>query len=95
MESLMKTNKSSYPVRGKGKNSVIEEYFKDGTLCARGSYRNGEKTGQWKYYLRTGDLRAVGRYSKGKLEGTWKWYRENGELMQTGAFKDQKLVTSG
>ena len=38
---------------GGAKNGIVEEHFKDGTLASVGEFRDGEKTGEWKYYCAT------------------------------------------
>jgi len=57
----MKSDKSRYDASGQLKNGLFKEHFKDGSLSCVGKYKDGEKTGEWKYYLRNGVLRAVGR----------------------------------
>ena len=83
-------DKSRHESKGRPKDGIFKEYFKDGTLSCVGQYSRGEKTGEWKYYLRNGLLKAVGKFSYGKMIGEWTWYRENGEVMQIGAFNDEK-----
>ncbi len=46
-----------------------EERHKDGSLACTGRYRNGLKSGEWKYYLKNGQLRASGECTDGKMSG--------------------------
>ena len=80
-------DKSKQESKGRPKNGIFKEYFKDGTLSNLGQFSRGKKTGEWKYYLRNGLLKAVGKFSHGKMTGEWTWYRENGEVM----LRDRRL----
>jgi len=83
--ALMKIDNSKFDKDGKLKQGVHQEYFKNGSLSCKGIFKDGEKTGEWKYFLANGLLKAVGKYIKGKMTGEWKWYRENGKLLQIGS----------
>ncbi len=89
----MKFDNSKYDKNGKLKNGLHRDHFKDGSVSAEGHFKNGERTGEWKYYLLTGKLKAIGNYTHGKITGEWKWYRENGKLMQTGSFDNDEKKT--
>lgn len=43
-------------------------------LCTQGQYRNGLKTGHWKYFDLTKTLRLEGDYSNDLRSGEWKYY---------------------
>ena len=81
----MKIDNSKFDKDGKLKQGPHQEYFKNGTVSCEGNFKDGERTGEWKYYLANGQLKAIGNYINGKMTGEWKWYRENGKLMQTGS----------
>lgn len=63
----MKLDKSKVAARGRLKNGLFKEFFKDGALSCVDKFHNGEKTGEWKYYLRNGSLKAIGVYTNGKM----------------------------
>ena len=81
----MKVDNSKFDKDGKLKQGPHQECFKNGSVSCEGNFKDGERTGEWKYYLANGQLKAIGNYINGKMTGEWKWYRENGKLMQTGS----------
>jgi len=65
-----------------------EEYYLDGKVKLKGSYKNGKKYGKWEYYFITGTLEQKGSYdSNGKYTGEWNWYYENGNLLRREEFR--------
>jgi len=54
----MKINESRFDADARLENGRFEEYFKDGSLASTGAYKDGEKTGEWKYYLLNGQLKV-------------------------------------
>jgi antitoxin component YwqK of YwqJK toxin-antitoxin module len=78
----MKASGSKYDTEGNLRNGPYQEHFKE-----------GEKTGDWKYFLKNGRVKAFGRYAHDKMNGEWTWYRESGELWQTGAFDENEKRT--
>ncbi len=59
------------------------------SVSCKGIYKDGCRTGEWKYYLANGLLKAIGNYVVCKMTEEWKCYRENGKLMQTGSFDNE------
>jgi len=50
-------------------------YHPNGVISGMGSYKNGKKSGDWKFYNDKNDLISSGKYELGKLHGIWKtWY---------------------
>jgi antitoxin component YwqK of YwqJK toxin-antitoxin module len=48
---FMKMDNNKFDKNGELKNGVHKEYFKDGSVSCEGEFKDGERTGQWKYYL--------------------------------------------
>lgn len=70
-------------------SSVINgtwEKYEDSVLVARGSYKNGKKTGNWTYWYPNGQIREEGHFRKGEKDGMWvQWYKD-GEVMWKGVW---------
>lgn len=64
-----------------------EETFADGTVSARGQYRNGLKTGPWVVFNRAGGVKGRGSFVDGEMDGAWEWFREDGSKMRSGHFQ--------
>ncbi len=63
------------------KNGVLEvsTHYPDGTLEAKGSFRNGEKHGMWNYFYSNGKLSQVRHYENGESVGEVKSYYPDGK----------------
>jgi len=72
-------------VSGDVVNGPYEEY-RDSVLVARGSYKNGKKTGSWTYWYPNGQIKAEGHYRKGKEDGMWVQWYDDGEMMWKGIY---------
>lgn len=60
---------------------VWTEYHHTGEFRGKGVYKEGNRTGDWKFYYASGKLEQEGRYDKkGRAQGAWKWYYESGKL---------------
>jgi len=69
------------------REGIWEEYYVNGNLKARGTYRNDLKVGNWVYYHENGQLEQQGVYAEnGKPLGKWVWYYENGNLWREEFF---------
>ena len=58
----------------------------------QGSFKNGEKVGDWVGYHENGQLSHEGNYKNGKKVGDWVSYHENGQLSHEGNYKNGKKV---
>jgi len=71
------------------RDSVSVNYFPDGTLRSKGSYHNGDKTGEWKYYNEAGDITREEQYNNtGDLDGITKSYAPGNSLRVEYSYKD-------
>lgn len=60
---------------------VWTEYHNTGEFRGKGVYKEGNRTGDWKFYYASGKLEQEGKYDKkGRAQGPWKWYYESGKL---------------
>ena len=67
-------------------------FFPKGKMKSEGDYKDGKKTGVWKYYHENGNLMQTGSYMEDKAEGTWTWYYENGKLLRQETYKNGKEI---
>ena len=74
--------------------SVIN-FFSNGQLDYKGSFKNGKKEGIWVGYYLDGQLRFKGRYKNGKRHGRWETKTKYGQKKrwQSGMFKDDIRVS--
>ena len=57
------------------KQGTWTEYHNDGSIKAKGFYKNNKKVGDWMYYYENGNIEQIGKYdSKGRAQGNWEWY---------------------
>ncbi len=63
---------------------VKKEYWENGNLKSKISYKDNLKNGEEKYYYPNGKLESVFTYKNGIKEGPYSTYYENGSLEKTG-----------
>ena len=56
------------------------EYFKDGTLRARGQMLNGLLHGYWEWFRKDGGRMRSGHFERGVQVGTWTTYDRGGKV---------------
>ncbi len=65
-----------------------EEYYLNGKIKSKGTYKDGKKYGKWEYYFTTGKVEQKGAYgANGRYTGEWNWYYENGNLLRREEFR--------
>lgn len=72
------------------KDGVIQTdnwYHKNGKTLALGQYKDGKKTGKWKFYQESGALKQIERYKDGKEDGNWVWFYSNNQIACRGKYK--------
>ena len=72
-----------------GKEESSEEYYKNGALKAKASFKDGN--GYREEYDEKGTLRKKSFYMNGKLDGYTEEYDENGVLRKKSLYKNGKL----
>ena len=74
--------------------SVIN-FFSNGQLDYKGSFKNGKKEGIWVGYYLDGQLRFKGRYKNGKRHGRWETKTKYGQKKrwQSGMFKNDIRIS--
>lgn len=61
---------------------------RDGKVLAKGKYRSGNKTGEWKYYYENGNLKSKGKYINSQKTGKWEEFYSNGNIEWNGWYKN-------
>jgi antitoxin component YwqK of YwqJK toxin-antitoxin module len=80
--------------KDEAKEILIKEilYYEDGTKKLEGSYKNGERTGEWSYWYPNGNLWSRGSYKAGIDNGLKTVWHENGQKYYEGDLKDGKRI---
>ena len=86
----MKMDNSKIDKEGKLKQGVHHEYFKNGSLSCKGSFKEGERIGEWKWYRENGELMQTGSLDNDIKTGVWTRYRPDGKLMDKTEFLNGK-----
>lgn len=67
------------------------DYYPDGSIRAKGEFKDGNKLGKWVYYFQDGSIEQEGFYNKnGQFTGEWRWYYQNGKLQRREEFRRGK-----
>ena len=92
LDKLLELNGLKYEINSQTPfTGVATEYYENGQLRYKHTYKDGELNGLSEGYSENGQLMAKGNYKDGKQNGiTWSYY-ENGQLSYKGTFKDGKL----
>ena len=70
------------------KNGTYEEYYDNGQLLAKCTYKDGVEDGPYEEYYENGQLWEKCTYKDGKLDGPYETYHQNGQLWEKGTYKD-------
>ena len=76
-------------------DGAVINFFSNGQLDYKGSFKNGRKEGIWVGYYLDGQLRFKGRYKNGKRHGRWETktkYRQK-KRWQSGMFENDVRVS--
>ena len=69
---------------------VSTEYYENGQLKEKRTYKDGAQNGLGASYYENGRLEKKWNWKDGKLHGLWEGYYENGELRDKTIWKDGK-----
>lgn len=56
------------------------EYFRDGTVRARGQMQDGLLTGYWEWFRKGGARMRSGHFERGEQVGEWTTYDKDGNV---------------
>ena len=76
-------------------DGAVINFFSNGQLDYKGSFKNGRKEGIWVGYYLDGQLRFKGRYKNGKRHGRWETKTKYGQKKrwQSGMVKNDVRVS--
>lgn len=57
-----------------------KEYYPNGVLRCKGTFKRGKKQEHWVYYYEDGAVEQEGDFAQGRYEGRWIWYYPNGSV---------------
>jgi antitoxin component YwqK of YwqJK toxin-antitoxin module len=55
-------------------------YYENGNIARKGSYKDDLAEGEWRYYFENGQLYSKGSYVNGNKDGIWEYYNKDGSL---------------
>lgn len=67
------------------------DYYRSGTVKAKGKYVNNLREGKWQFYFENGKIEQTGTYKLGRQSGAWKWFYDTGEILIEEEFYNGKL----
>jgi antitoxin component YwqK of YwqJK toxin-antitoxin module len=73
-------------------NGLYEEFYKDGQLNYRYSFKEGKEDGEWSWYTEGGTMIKLETYKDGQLHGPWSSWYENGQQRVKGQFENGEEV---
>ena len=73
------------------KDGLVELYYDQGIVAARGKAEKNARMGQWQHFYETGEILAYGDYFDGLKVGEWTFNYSNGKVKAQGKFlSDEK-----
>jgi antitoxin component YwqK of YwqJK toxin-antitoxin module len=66
------------------------EYYPNGNVRVKGTFKNNLKDGEWEYYYENGKLWSKGTFRNGKSEGIFTIYNKDGTLFMKSSYKNGK-----
>ncbi len=73
-------------------DGIVTEYFTNGKIAKRYTYKNGVIHGICKDYFTSGELKERCRYRNGKRDGTFKEYYKSGKIKIKGKYRKNQKV---
>ncbi len=74
------------------KGNTLTYFYKNGTVKAKGPFKNNMMEGKWVFYRETGQLWVIGNFKNNKKNGSWIRYDRKDKLEYDETFKDNKIV---
>ena len=85
----LKTRITYHPKNDGGeKHGPYEEYYANGGLFIKETYKDGKRHGLRDMYYKSGKLSSIENYKDGKRHGLMENYYESGQLRTTKTYKD-------
>ena len=78
INAFAKATIQSHNARFPKKDGTFLEYYDNGYLKQKGSYRDGQMQGKWQWYRKDGSLMRTGSFRLGEKTGEWATYSRDG-----------------
>ncbi|MEO7617660.1 MAG: hypothetical protein ABIS59_02355 [Candidatus Saccharibacteria bacterium] len=62
------------------------QYHKDGTIWAKGAFKDGKMHGQWEWYRKDGTVMRAGEMRNNKQVGDWTTFAADGRVVKVTNF---------
>ncbi|UII22245.1 rhomboid family intramembrane serine protease [Fulvivirga ligni] len=73
-------------------NGPVRDYFRNGAIQMKGTYKKGIKDGVFLYYTEDSVYSAVGRYQNEDRVGKWEEFHKNGSLAQEVRYAERSYL---
>lgn len=70
----------------------VRDYYMDGKIQMKGSYKAGLKDGVFIYYSKNNTYEAAGRYVNETHTGKWEYFHKNGKLQSEMRYQDRAYL---
>lgn len=75
------------------KEGEWKHYYKEKTLCFKGTFKNNLPVGKHYFYFNNGQIMKSGKYKKGLKTGEWRTFNKEGVFIHTYYYDRGKLVS--
>ncbi len=75
------------------KEGEWKHFYKEKTICFRGTFKNNIPVGRHFYYFNNGQVMKYGKYKKGLKTGDWRTYNKDGVFIHTYYYQRGKIVS--
>lgn len=66
------------------------DYYPNGNIRIKGTYKNNLRDGLWEYYFENGKIWSTGTFKNGKSDGIFTIYNKDGSLFMKSSYKNGK-----
>lgn len=89
-----KNNLTEYGLFKMGsKEGEWKHFYKEKTLCFKGTFKNNIPVGKHYYYFNNGQIMKSGKYKKGLKTGDWRTFNKEGVFIHSYCYNKGKLVS--
>lgn len=75
-----------------GSDITVLQYYPNGVLRERGTFRGVDRHGSWMSYNQFGELEGRAEYTAGERSGTWQLWYSNGQLMSETRYQNGNAI---
>ena len=71
---------------------VKEEFYDNGQIESRLSYKDGKRHGLYEWWWENGQLEERIDYKNGKIHGLYEWWWENGKISYNNLYQNDEVI---